>query len=426
MHNQFKAISLSYKSAPVEVREMVAFDEHLSKRLLGMLADFSDISEALVVSTCNRTEVYYASSTDHFETILKLIGIVKGLSDISSYKEFFYNINEHEKAVEHLFNVSIGLEAQVVGDLQIINQIKNSYQWAADDDHVGPFLHRLLHTIFFTNKRVVQETAFRDGAASVSYATVELIDELTIAHEKPNILVLGLGEIGEDVARNLEHIADKEVYVCNRSIEKAEALAAELNYNVISFEDHTQAIQEADVIISSVRMDQPLITKASFSSKEVLSHKYLFDLSIPRSISEDIEDVNGLLLYNIDGIQSKASQALERRTAAIPEVKAIIAEAINEFGSWSKEMEVSPVINKLKNALEDIRKAEISRYLKKANEAEAELLDKATKNIMQKIIKLPVLQLKAACKRGEADSLIEVLNDLFNLEEQTEKIKSKG
>lgn len=426
MHNQFKALSLSYKSAPVEVREMVAFDEQLSKRLLDMMADYSDITEALVVSTCNRTEVYYTSSTDHFETILKLIGMVKGISDISSYKEFFFNINEHAQAVEHLFNVSIGLEAQVVGDLQIINQIKNSYQWAADQDHVGPFLHRLLHTIFFTNKRVVQETAFRDGAASVSYATVELIEELTAAHDQPNILVLGLGEIGEDVARNLEHIVNKKVSVCNRSIEKAEALANELDYEVVPFENHVKAIHDADVIISSVRVAQPLITKANFEDKDVLSHKYLFDLSMPRSISEDIEDVNGLLLYNIDGIQSKASQALERRIAAIPDVKAIIGEAIDEFGNWSKEMEVSPVINKLKNALEDIRKTEISRYLKKANEAEAELLDKATKNMMQKIIKLPVLQLKAACKRGEADSLIEVLNDLFNLERQAEKIKNKG
>ncbi|WP_420580576.1 glutamyl-tRNA reductase [Reichenbachiella sp.] len=426
MHNQFKAVSLSYKNTPVDVREMVAFDEAQSKQFLELIEDYSEISEALIVSTCNRTEVYYSSPSDHYETIIKLIGVVKGMSNISDFKKSFTNLNEHNQAVQHLFNVSIGLEAQVVGDLQIINQIKSAYQIAADQNIIGPFLHRLLHTIFFTNKRVVQETAFRDGAASLSYATVELINELTIAHEKPNILVLGLGEIGEDVVRNLEHITEKEVVICNRSIEKANALAEEFDFTVIPFENHRQAILDADVIISSVRVETPLITKETFGDHKILSHKYLFDLSMPRSIDQHIEEVNGLLLYNIDGIQAKATEALERRLAAIPDVQAIIAEAIDEFGNWSKEMEVSPVINKLKNALEDIRQTEIARYVKKANDAEAELLDKATKNMMQKIIKLPVLQLKAACKRGEADSLIEVLNDLFNLEEQSEKIKSKG
>ena len=349
MHNQFKAVSLSYKNTPVDVREMVAFDEVQSKQLLELIEDYAEISEALIVSTCNRTEVYYSSPSDYYETIIKLIGVVKGMSDISAYKKYFSNLNDHKQAVQHLFNVSIGLEAQVVGDLQIINQIKSAYQIAADQNIIGPFLHRLLHTIFFTNKRVVQETAFRDGAASVSYATVELINELTIAHEKPNILVLGLGEIGEDVVRNLEHIAEKEVVICNRSIEKANALAEEFDFRVAPFDNYEQAILDADVIISSVRVENPLITKETFGDHKILSHKYLFDLSMPRSIDQDIEEVNGLLLYNIDGIQAKATEALDRRLAAIPDVKAIIKEAMDEFGNWSKEMEVSPVINKLKN-----------------------------------------------------------------------------
>lgn len=425
MHDQFKAISLSYKNAPVAIREMVALDESLSKQLFEMIENYSDISEALVISTCNRTEVYYSSSSDHYDTILQLIGVVKGISNISNYKKYFSNLNSHQEAVRHLFDVALGLEAQVVGDLQIINQVKNAYQWAADKNIAGPFLHRLLHTIFFTNKRVVQETAFRDGAASISYATVELINELIASHEKPTILVLGLGEIGEDVARNLEHVAEKKVWVCNRSIEKAHAIADELGYDVVPFEEHEQALLDADVIISSVRMDSPLITKSTYAQAEILSHKYLIDLSIPRSIEHDIEQINGLLLYNIDGLQNKASKVLEKRIAAIPDVRAIIDEAISEFGHWAKEMEVSPVINKLKNALEEIRQTEIGRYLKKANESESELIDKVTKNMMQKIIKLPVLQLKAACQRGEADSLIEVLNDLFDLENKAEKIKTK-
>ncbi|RJE71391.1 glutamyl-tRNA reductase [Reichenbachiella sp. MSK19-1] len=423
MHNQFKAVGLSYKKTPLETRELFSMDQKAIKAFLNLLNDYSEISEAIVLSTCNRTEIFYSSPTDQFDTILKLIGIAKGIEETQNYAQYFFSFAKHEDAVLHLFNVSIGLEAQVIGDLQIINQVKNAYQWSADENMAGPFIHRLLHTIFFTNKRVVQETAFRDGAASVSYATVDLISELTTGIQTPKILVLGLGEIGEDVARNLENIASKEVFVCNRSIEKAQALADELGYQVIDFAQYKSAVAEADIIISSVTTDEPIIHKSLFATNKVMSHKYLFDLSVPRSIEKDIESVNGLLLYNIDNIQAKASKALEKRIAAIPDVKSIINEAITEFGSWTQEMEVSPVINKLKNALEDIRKNEIARHLKKISPEESELVDKVTKSMMQKIIKLPVLQLKAACKRGEADSLIEVLNDLFNLEKQEEQLK---
>ncbi|PIB36822.1 glutamyl-tRNA reductase [Reichenbachiella sp. 5M10] len=421
MHNQFKAVGLSYKETPLHVREIFSMDQKAVKAFLRLLDEYAEISEALVISTCNRTEIYYSSAHDQFDTILKLMGVAQGISDTSAYREYFINYVDHDVAVLQLFNVSLGLEAQVVGDLQIINQVKNAYQWSADENLAGPFIHRLLHTIFFTNKRVVQETAFRDGAASVSYATVDLISELTQAIGTPKILVLGLGEIGEDVARNLEKIQSKEVFICNRSEDKASALAQELGYQSIPFGEYQTAVSHADVIISSVHVEEPLITKSLFADRSVLSHKYLFDLSVPRSIEQDIEKVNGLLLYNIDNIQAKTSKALEKRLAAIPQVQQIIQEALSEFANWSQEMEVSPVINKLKNALEDIRKNEIARHLKKVSEEESELIDKVTKSMMQKIIKLPVLQLKAACKRGEAESLIEVLNDLFNLE-QTETI----
>ena len=423
MHKNFKAISLSFKNAPLGVRELVAFDEQACKRVLRYFNEFTDISEALVVSTCNRTEIYYTSPNNLSEDIIKLIGLERNISNIADFSDYFIEYNDYSDALEHLFYVSIGLEAQVVGDLQIINQVKNAYQWSADENMAGPFLHRLMHTIFYTNKRVVQETAFRDGAASVSYVTVDLVNELTANLECPNILVLGLGEIGEDVCRNLENIKNKNVLVCNRTFETAKALADECGYDTIAFSDFDDKALDFDVIISSVAADDPIITKSLFKNNEVLSHKYLFDLSVPRSIEQNVEDIPGVLLYNIDNIQSKASVALEKRLAAIPDVKAIINLAIDDFNEWSKEMEVSPVINKLSNALEEIRQSEVARHIKGLNDKESEMLERVTKSMMQKIIKLPILQLKAACKRGEAESLIDVLNDLFNLEAQPDKVK---
>jgi glutamyl-tRNA reductase len=191
----------------------------------------------------------------------------------------------------------------------------------------------------------------------------------------------------------------------------------------VPFENVWQEVKEADVVISSINAAEPFISKESLQKINILNYKFLVDLSVPRSIEKTVEEIPGILLYNIDQIHGKASAALEKRMASIPKVKAIIEQAIAEFNDWSKEMLVSPTINKLKNALEQIRQEEITRYLKSMNEEEAKKVEMITKNIMQKIIKLPVLQLKAACKRGEAETLIDVLNDLFDLESQSNKVQ---
>ena len=419
MQNQFKALSLSYKKAPLQIRELIALSEQSCQGLLRLLRDYTGSQDVLVLSTCNRTEVYYSAEEDLSEEIIKLIGIQNKISEISNYTEYFNVINDPQEACRHLFHVAIGLEAQVVGDMQISNQVKRAYQLSADEGMAGPFLHRLLHSIFFTSKRVVQETSFRDGAASVSYAAADLIGELTSTITDPKILVIGLGEIGADVCRNLLNFDRNQITITNRTESKALELAEECGFRTIPFEQAQQAMTGADVIVCSIAAQKPFITKELIAQHHILSHKFLVDLSVPRSIEQAVEDVPGVLLYNIDDIESKASAALEMRKAAIPAVKNIIEEALAEFGDWAKEMMVSPVIHKLKNALEQIRQEELTRYLKTLNEEEAKVLDKVTRNMMQKIIKLPVLQLKAACKRGEAETLIDVLNDLFNLENNT-------
>jgi len=423
LHN-FKAVSLSYKKAPLAIRELLALDENSCKQFLQMTQGFIQTSDIMVLSTCNRTEVYYSADEDRSSEIVKLLGIAKGVENISQYFDFFTILNNQADAVQHLFDVAMGLEAQVVGDMQISNQVKMAYQWAADCNTAGPFLHRLMHAIFFTNKRVVQETSFRDGAASTSYATVELVEELTADIADPKILVVGLGEIGADVCRNLAASAfAKNTTITNRTLAKAKILAEECDLNVIPFEEMVPALKEADVIISSVAMDSPFFTSEMVKRLDVLTYKFFIDLSVPRSVEAEVENVPGVLVYNIDTIQNKATAALEQRLASIPKVKEIIAESIESFNDWTKEMVVSPTIHKLKNALESIRQEEMARYLKKLNADELKRMDEVTKSIMQKIIKLPVLQLKAACKRGEAENLIDVLNDLFDLEKQSEEIQ---
>ncbi|RIJ37735.1 glutamyl-tRNA reductase [Pontibacter oryzae] len=426
MLQNFKAISLSYKKAPLDIRELIALDETSCRLFLQTLKGFIQASDILVLSTCNRTEVYYNADIDYSTEIVKLLGITKGIDNITKYFDFFTIVNEHDDAVQHLFDVSMGLESQVVGDMQISNQVKTAYQWSADNETAGPFLHRLMHTIFFTNKRVVQETSFRDGAASTSYAAIELIEELTTDIINPSILVVGLGEIGADVCRNLKDLGYKNVKITNRTQAKATALAQECGMEVLPFENIVQGLKDADVIISSVARETPFFTKEMIQRLNVLTFKFFIDLSVPRSVEQDVENVPGVLVYNIDTIQNKASEALQRRINSVPKVKEIITESIEQFNDWSKEMMVSPTINRLKNALETIRQEEMARYMKKMGPKETKLIDNITKSMMQKIIKLPVLQLKAACKRGEAETLIDLLNDLFNLENQPEEADHKS
>ncbi len=422
MIGNFKAISISHKTAPVKIREQMALNEASAKQLMLQSSEITDAVELFVLSTCNRTEVYYSAESDYSTTLVKLLCLQKGIADFDQYASYFININNHDEAVQHLYNVSIGLESQVVGDIQIINQVKHAYQWSADLNLAGPFLHRLLHTIFYTNKKVVQGTPFRDGAASVSYATVEMAEQLVAEIAAPKALVIGLGEMGADVCRNLANSNIKDITITNRTLFRAAELAKECNVKVIPFEDVWEAIAASDVVICSISKEDPFISYEKVKALNNLTYKFFIDLSVPRSVEEKVEEVPGVLVYHIDNIRSKATEALEKRLSAIPMVKEFIASSILEFNDWSKEMIVSPTINKLKNALEQIRQEELNRYLKQMNEEEAKKVEQITKNIMQKIMKLPVLQLKAACKRGEAETLIDVLNDLFDLEKQSAEI----
>jgi glutamyl-tRNA reductase len=193
-------------------------------------------------------------------------------------------------------------------------------------------------------------------------------------------------------------------------------LAAECNYTVLPLADLSAGIADADLVVSSVAVQSPLITLDLLKNIDFPGFRYFIDLSMPRSIEQDIEKIHGAVLFNIDQINNRTQEAIERRKASVPQVEAIIEQAVADFEEWSKEMLISPTIQKLKTALEQIRQEEIARYIKQMSEDEAAKLDKITKGMMQKIIKLPVLQLKAACKRGEADTLLDILNNLFNLD----------
>lgn len=416
MQKHFKAIGISYKNTSLEVRESVAFDETQTKKFLGRVRELTGIEEALLISTCNRTELYYYADKDWNRDLAILIDVFHANEDQLFLRHcIVYN---HDEALTQIFKVSLGLDSMVLGDIQISNQVKKSYQWTADEQMAGPFLHRLLHTIFYTNKRAVQETSIHDGTASLASAAVDLANKFMMNYVSPKVLVVGLGEIGQNVAENLKGTS-AQVTLVNRSFEKTQKLADELSFESQRFEDLNTLINNAHIVISAVQAETPIITSEMILESGV--PRLFIDLSVPRSIDNSLEALPGVLLYNVDQLEEKTASALLKREAAVAEVQMILEKSIEEFNNWAQEMEVSPAIKKFKNALEEIRKEELSRYLEKADAEQIKLLEDATKSMMQRVIKLPVLQLKAACKRGEADQLVGLLNDLFNLEKEETK-----
>jgi glutamyl-tRNA reductase len=411
MDQKFCVVGISHLNTPIFLREKLAFQEATTKDFYKKLKEVLGVNEALLISTCNRTEVYYSSEKNLDTDVIKLLCVQKGI-DSAEVLPFVRSIGE-QKTVEYLFRVSLGLESKVLGDIQIINQVKRAYQWSSDEGMAGPFLHRLLHTIFFANKRVVQETSFRDGTGSVASVAVSLIETVANMVKDPKILLIGTGEIGQNVLENLEG-AYSDITLINRNKERAQALAEANGYRLSDYELLIEEVNAADVVISAVASEHPIIDKEHLSPS--LTQKLFIDLSVPRSISERVELVPGVMLYNIDQIEEQTSAVLKVREEAIANVEQIVSETLSDFLNWSQEMMVSPTIKLLKEKLEQIRQEELARYVNKIPQHEYDQMEMVTKNMLQKVIKLPILELKAACKRGDVDNLVDALHDIFNLE----------
>ena len=414
---QFKSIGLSHKEAPISIRELLTFDERQTKDFLFFLNEVQGIEEAFLLSTCNRTEVYFYDHVDPV-MLIKAMAVFKNIP-ANTIDQYFTVFSNTESTVNHLFRVGIGLESQILGDFQIINQVKNAYQWCADSQMAGPFMHRILHSLFFANKKIIQETNFRSGSASVSYATKELAEELIFDKSQP-VTILGLGEIGLATARNLAENGFTNITICNRSEEKVESLTTEFGVKFKALADWKEVISQSKLTVSALSGEVLRISKLNLENKKLHGFQYFIDLGVPRSIEPEVEEIDGIILYNLDQIQSRVSAALTLRQSSVPEVEQIIKSATLEFLEWTKEMQVSPIIHQIKNVLEQIRQEEMARFLKKADLEQSTWADELTKNLMQRIMKTHVIQLKAACKRGDAEPLVDVLNQIFNLENQVE------
>ncbi|MBT9395013.1 glutamyl-tRNA reductase [Hymenobacter sp. NST-14] len=417
MESHFKAFILTHRQAPLAIREPLALQPPACDALLERLHRHHGLRDVLVLSTCNRTEIYYQAPTDQRRLILAELAAVTGLPDVAAYDAYFTSLSTGETATQHLFEVALGLQAQVVGDLQIGHQVKRAYQRSVAAGAAGPYLHRLLQGVLAAHKRVQHETAFRDGAASTSYAALELVEELTAHLPRPRVLVVGLGEIGTDLCR---HFAKRRgratVQVCNRTDAVARRLAAECGLLDLPFAHLIEGLRTADVVVSGVAAPY-FFTPGQLAALPVMQPKFLLDLALPRSVDPAVEQVPGVVAYNLEDLQSRASAALAQRLAAIPQVRAIIAEGRAELAQWSAQHLSLPVIQALKTRLEELSQQEIGRVRRQQHlsAAETAYLEDLSRGLLQKLLRQPVLQLKAAAGQGHAEPLAATLAALFAL-----------
>ncbi len=418
MKETLHVVSLSHENASLEIRELIYLPENVCRTLAMQFQEILGIQECLVFSTCNRTEVYYLAENDLSHEVIGLLFVAKGIVKTDTLVSAFRIINDEETAIRYLFEVSLGMHATVLGDLQIAGQVKQAYAAAHELKMAGPFLHRLMHTIFHANKRVQQETAFRDGAASVSYAAAELIHELTAHLARPSVLVIGLGEMGTDAARNLDLDQIGTLALANRTIDKTRNLAGELGAQVLPLEEIHAHLGRFDVVLTALGVDTPFLHAAHFQGQK---STVLIDLGVPRNIDPAVDQIPSVVRYDIDDIHARTSETLARREQALYFVAEIVSQEVAGFIAWREELVISPAIQRLKEALEQIRQEELGRALKKASPQERQLVEQVTQSMLNKILRIPVMQLKAACKRGDQDSLVDMLTDLFDLEKTRQR-----
>ncbi|MCV9386316.1 glutamyl-tRNA reductase [Reichenbachiella ulvae] len=418
MKKSFGVISLSHAIADIEIREKFSLSQQEFGDCYAQLSDVLGISEALILGTCNRVEIYYFDAQNKAEALVQFLCAFKGLS-FDIHHSFFESKYGHD-ALTHLHEVAIGLQSMVLGDLEIFGQVKRAYQISCDVQSASTYMHRLLHRVFYCHKIINQSTRFKEGASSVSYTAVKLISDRNLMNPEGRVLVVGAGDMGKDVVKHLRNLGYLNVTICNRTNEKAHHLAQELGVHFIPYEQHKDYLNTCSLLMVAVNAKEALYTLTDFQYTAI---RAVIDISSPRAVADEIQTL-GIDLYNIDDMGQRIQRVMENRSAEIGRVRDIVSESVGEYLQWTKELEFNDHLVQFKSALEDIQKQVILANTKEWTVSQQQLASEATSQLINKIMKLPAIGLRNACQRGEATELSESLCELFDLERKS-NIKSQ-
>jgi glutamyl-tRNA reductase len=411
-HHYFYAVGLSYKKADAEIRGKFSLDAVAKTRLLEQ-AKNEGIESLIVTSTCNRTEIY--GFAEHPFQLIKLI-CENSQGSVEAFQKYGF-VYKNKEAVSHIFRVGTGLDSQILGDFEIISQIKTSFFQAKTFGLVNTFMERMINAVIQASKKIKTDTEISSGATSVSFASVQYILNNVEDIGNKNILLFGTGKIGRNTCENLvKHSKHEQITLINRTKDKAEKLAQKLNVVVKDYADLQLEIQKADVLVVATGAQNPTVDKAILNLKKPL---LILDLSIPKNVNENVEDVEGVTLVHMDYLSQITDETLENRKKHIPAAEAIIEEIKDEFLTWSKGRKFAPTIHALKEKLHSIKDGELHFQRKKLagfNEEQAEII---SNRIIQKITNHFANHLKD--EETMVDESIEWINKVFQIRPLTPK-----
>jgi glutamyl-tRNA reductase len=377
-HQYFYSVGLSYKKADAEIRGKFSLDAAAKTRLLEQ-AKTEGIESLIVTSTCNRTEIY--GFAEHPFQLIKLI-CENSQGSVEAFQRVGF-VYKNQEAISHLFRVGTGLDSQILGDFEIIAQIKSSFSQSKSLGLSNAFMERLVNAVIQASKKIKTDTEISSGATSVSFAAVQYIIKNVEDIGNKNILLFGTGKIGRNTCENLvKHTKNEHITLINRTKEKAEKLAGKLNLIVKDYSELHLELQKADVVVVATGAQNPTIDKAILNLKKPL---LILDLSIPKNVHENVEELADVTLIHMDYLSQLTDETLENRKKHIPAAEAIIEEIKEEFITWTKGRKFAPTINALKAKLNAIKTSELdfqSRKISNFNEEQAEII---SNRIIQKI-----------------------------------------
>ncbi|QFT90085.1 Glutamyl-tRNA reductase [Bacillus sp. THAF10] len=420
-------VGVNYKTAPVEIREKLTFNPADLEKAMVSLKDQKSVLENIIVSTCNRTEVY--AVVDQLHTgryyIKAFLADWFGLDK----EEFspYLNIYENDGAIEHLYRVSCGLDSMVLGETQILGQIRNSFLTAQEFHTVGTIFNQLFKQAITLAKRAHSETDIGSNAVSVSYAAVELAKKIFGDLKNKHVLILGAGKMGELAVQNLHGNGVKKVTVINRSMEKAESLAYRFDGQAKSMQELSCALVEADILISSTGAKEFVITKEDMTYVERMRKGrplFMIDIAVPRDLDPELEKLESVFLYDIDDLEGIVNANLAERKKAAEEIELFIEQEIVDFKHWLNTLGVVPVISALRQKALDIQSDtmhSIQRKLPHLTEREMKVLNKHTKSIINQMLRDPILRAKELSAEPNAQESLELFTKIFNIEEAVQQ-----
>lgn len=401
--SHFFVAGISYEKANTAIRSLYAIDDAMHLRLIEKAKNLN-LPELFILSTCNRTEICgFAQDAD--QLINLLCSETKG--DAETFKPLAY-IKQGTDAVRHLYCVASGLDSQILGDYEIISQVKQAARFAKEHQSLGTFTERLVNSILQVSKQIKTETKLSSGTVSVAFAVVQYLKHFPEI-EKKNILLLGVGKIGRNTCKNMiNYLSTGNITLINRSPGAARSFAQMHGLSFAPFEQLSDYLKKADIILVATNANKPTIRKKDISKNTQL----ILDLSIPHNVSEDVKTIPGLQLINVDDLSQVQDNTLEARKKEIPKAMAIIEEQMQDFLYWYQMRKHAIVLKAMKKKIAKIHSQEIKNQKKKTSYNKEEV-EEISSRIVQKTINVFAGKLRKA--NGQADNYLQVLSEIFEI-----------